>query len=518
MQKAVLSIDCGTQSLRAIIFSEKGELLAAEKVVYEPYYTELPGWAEQDALVYWNALTRACRNLKENNNELFRAISGVGVTTLRDSMINVDINGNPLRPAMIWLDQRKAEPVFRPKIFLRLFLKLTGIYETIKKAQQQGKCNWIRKNEPEIWDKTHKFLQVSGFLNYKLTGVFNDSVASQIGHIPFDYKKQKWGNRAKLFAFTSKLYPVEKNKLSQLILPGELIGNISNNASEETGLRRGLPVVACGSDKGCETIGMGVVKGCMASLSFGTTATIQTTTKKYIEPIKFMPSYPAVLTGHFNPEVEIFRGFWMITWFKNEFAHREVEDALRRGIAVEEVLDDLLLQSPPGAMGLLVQPYWSPGLKQPKAKGAMIGFGDVHKKPHIYRAVIEGLIFALLDGKEKIEKSSKTKICRVAVSGGASKSDEICQIAADIFNLPLVRGKTTETSALGAALVTAKGVGIYSSLSDSIKNMVQIDKEFLPNPDNVKIYNQLYKKIYKKMYRRLSPLYSDIKKITGYPE
>ena len=108
-----------------------------------------------------------------------------------------------------------------------------------------------------------------------------------------------------------------------------------------------------------------------------------------------------------------------------------------KGISAEEVLNELLCQSPPGAMGLVVQPYWSPGLSEPAAKGAMIGFGDVHKKPHIYRAVIEGLVFALKEGKEKIEKVSK-KENELAVSGGASQSDEICQIAADIFNLPIV--------------------------------------------------------------------------------
>ena len=518
MQKTILSIDCGTQSLRTIVFSLKGDVLAIERIPFEPYTSPVPGWAEQNPEVYWRALKKGCNLLKKNYPGYFNNIAGVGVTTLRDSMINVDKHGKPLRPVMVWLDQRKAKPVYKPGIGMKLLIKTIGLSDSLNKAQREGKCNWLRQNQPDVWKKTHKYLQVSGFFNYRLTGEFKDSTASQIGHVPFDYKKQTWGNPKHLLTFSTKLYPVEKGKLPELVEPGGILGKITKQASEETGLKTGLPVIACGSDKGCETLGMGVLKPEMASLSFGTTATIQTTCKKYLEPIKFMPSYPATISGMFNPEVEIFRGFWMITWFKNQFAQKEAVEAAKKGISTEEVLNGLLSESCPGAMGLVVQPYWSPGLSEPAAKGAMIGFGDVHKKPHVYRAVIEGLAFALLEGKEKIEKVSKRKIQKLAVSGGASKSDEICQITADVFNLPLVRGKTTETSGLGAAIITAKGLGEYPSISEAISQMVCYENEFQPNKKHVEIYKRLFKKVYKKMYKRLEPLYHEIREITGYPE
>lgn len=516
--KTILSIDCGTQSLRATLFSLKGELLAMQRITFEPYVSLNPGWAEQDPEVYWEALKKACQVLKTENREYFNQIAGVGLTTMRDSLVNVDNDGKTLRPLMVWLDQRKAKPVYKPGIGMKLVIWFIGIGDSIKKAQRDGKCNWIKQNQPDIWKKTHKILQVSGFLNYRLTSEFKDSVASQIGHIPFDYKKQKWGNSKNLLTFSAKLYPIEKEKLPELVNPGEIMGTISKKASEATGLPENLPVVACGSDKGCETLGMGILTNNKASLSFGTTATIQTTSKKYLEPIPFMPSFPAVFPGFFNPEVEIFRGFWMISWFKNEFACKEIQEAKERGIPAEEVLNELLCQSPPGAMGLMVQPYWSPGLSQPAAKGAIIGFGDVHKKPHIYRAVIEGLVYALKEGKERIEKVSKTKIHQLAVSGGASQSDEICQIAADIFNLPVVRGRTTETSGLGAAILTAFGTGNFNSLNEAVNEMVNYQNEFLPDKKHVKLYEQLYKKVYKKMYKKLEPFYYEIREITGYPE
>ena len=518
MPETILSIDCGTQSLRAILFSLNGEILGIEKILFEPYVSLKPGWAEQDPEIYWETLKEACLKLKKIQPQHFANIAGVGVTAIRASMINLDKAGIPLRPTIVWLDQRKAEPVYKPWFGMKLLIRIIGMTDSIDKAQRDGKSNWIKQNQPEIWEKTHKYLQVSGFLNYRLTGEFIDSMASQIGHVPFDYKKQKWGNRRDLLAFSTKIFQVEKEKLPEIIQPGEIFGKITEQASRLTGIPVGLPVIACGSDKGCGTLGMGVLSETMANLSFGTTATIQITSKKYLEPIRFMPSYPSAMPGLFNPEVEIFRGFWMISWFKNQFAQKEVEEAKAKGISAEEVLNGLLTKSPPGSMGLVVQPYWSPGLSHPSAKGAMIGFGDVHKKSHIYRSVIEGLAFGLLEGKEKIEKVSRKKIQKLTVSGGGSQSDEICQIASDVFNLSISRGKTAEASGLGAAIITAYGTGNYNSIEEAIAKMVHYESTFQPNKKHHKLYKQLYKEVYKKMYKKLKRFYHRIRKITGYPE
>ncbi len=514
----ILSIDCGTQSIRALLFDFKGKLIDKEQIHYEPYFSLQAGQAEQKPETYWKNLCKATLALKKRNSENFAKIKGVGVTTLRSTFVNVDKNGNPLRPSILWLDQRVAHNVYQPAWLLKLAFKAVGVDEMLKKMERKGHCNWIKQNQPEIWNKTYKYLQISGYLNYKLTGEFKDSVASQIGHIPFDYKKQKWANPKDVFEFSSKLYPIETEKLPELVVPGKQIGTVHNDAAMVTGIPAGTPVIAAGSDKGCETIGMGVIDTKTASLSFGTTATVQTTVKKYFEPTRFLPAYPAVIPGHWNPEIEIFRGFWMINWFKNEFALKEVLEAKEKNVAAEEILNDLLHKSPPGAMGLIVQPYWTPGLGEKNAKGAIIGFGDVHKKEHVYRAVIEGLAYALLEGMHKLERRGNLGFKQLAVSGGASQSDEICQITADIFNMPLQRGQTHETSGLGAAIITACGIGEYNSIDEAVKNMVHYGKTFLPQAEHSKLYKKLYEQVYRKMFKRLEPLHKKIREITGYPE
>jgi sugar (pentulose or hexulose) kinase len=279
-----------------------------------------------------------------------------------------------------------------------------------------------------------------------------------------------------------------------------------------------MPVIACGSDKGMETIGIGCVGETGASLSLGTTATVQTTTPRYFEPIAFMPAYPAAFEGHYNPEVEIFRGYWMISWFKRELGAQEVQEAVARGVAPETLLDRFLQDVPPGCMGLLTLPHWGPSLKLPGTKGAMIGFGDVHTRGYLYRSVLEGLAFGLREGLERIERAGGLRIARIGISGGATQSVEICQLTADIFGRPLTTGETFETAGLGAAAVTAVGVGLHPSIREAVDRMVRPGRTFEPRPAQAELYDRLYRRVYRKLYPRLRPLYREIRDILNYPE
>jgi len=410
---------------------------------------------------------------------------------------------------------RTAGAPYRPGGLLRLGLAAIGMGEAMKKTQESGACNWIMQNDPEAWARTRAFVQVSGFVHARMTGDFVDSVASQIGHMPFDYRRQAWAAKGHLNA---RMFPVEPERLPRLVAPGSIVGRLNASAAAERGLPAGLPVVAAGSDKGCETLGAGVADESVASLSFGTTATVQTTSRRYLEPLAFMPAYPAAIPGRYNPEVEIFRGYWMLSWFKSQFAFQEVAEAEARGLAAEEMLDELLRSTPPGCHGLIMQPYWTAGLKTPSAKGALVGFGDVHERSHLYRAIVEGLAYGLKEGLEAIERVSRVRVRSLRVSGGASQSDAICQASADVFNLPLSRGKTFEASGLGAAMCAAAGLGWHPSVEEASRAMAGTARTFEPDPGNTALYGELYRRVYKKMYKALAPLYESIRDITGYPE
>lgn len=206
----------------------------------------------------------------------------------------------------------------------------------------------------------------------------------------------------------------------------------------------------------------------------------------------------------------------MVSWFKNEFGHIEQKLAEKKGIEPEELFDDLVKKVPPGSEGLVLQPYWSPGLRHPgpEARGAVIGFGDVHTRAHLYRAILEGLAYALRDGAEKIAKRTKVAITELRVAGGGSQSDEAMQITADIFGMKTIRPHVYEASGLGAAINAAVGINLHPDYPTAIKEMTRHGATFEPNPKGQKIYDELYKNIYQKMYSKLKPLYKSIRQIT----
>lgn len=511
----ILSIDAGTQSIRAMLVNMRGDIVDAVKTPIEPYVSPQPGWAEQAPEYYWSVLSDTCRRLMSEMRVPREALRGVAVTTQRVTVINVDKDGAPLRPAIVWLDQRKA-PQGWPRGALRSALKLTGLLGPADHAVREAEVNWIRANEPEIWEKTHKYLFLSGFFIHRLTGEYAESVGSLVGYAPIDYRRQSWSRPAD---FKWKMFPMNPNVLPRLVKPGDVIGEITARACEQTGIPAGLPVVAAAADKACEVLGAGCLTPDIACLSFGTTATVNTTTNKYVEVIPLVPPFPAAVPGAYNTEVNIFRGFWLVSWFKREFGHLELELAGERGVAPEQLLDDMIADIPPGCMGLMLQPYWSSGVRVPgpEAKGAIIGFGDVHTRAHVYRAILEGLAYALRAGLERTERKNKVRARAVRVSGGGSQSRVAMQITADVFNRPAERPHTYETSALGAAIVASVGLKLHSNFETAVAAMTRVGRVFEPIPTNRDIYDELYEKVYTRMYARLRCLYRDIRDITGYP-
>lgn len=512
----LLAIDNGTQSIRAILFDLHGRIVAKSQVQLQAYFSEHPGWAEHHPADYWQALCTACQRLWAQTDVPKSAVRGVAVTTQRGTVINLDRHGKPLRPAIVWLDQRRTTDVPQIGPLWRAAFKLARVEDTIDFFLGEAEANWIKAHQPEIWNQTDKYLLLSGYLNYRLCGDFIDSVGSQVAYLPFDYKRLKWAGPRD---WKWQALAVRRDMLPELAEPGSVIGKISAEAAADTGIPAGTPLIAAAADKACEVIGAGCLEPHIGCLSYGTTATINTTSKKYLEVTPFIPPYPAAVPNAYSTEVQIFRGYWMVNWFKEQFGHHEKSLAAEQGVAPEELFDNLVNAVPPGAMGLMLQPYWTPGIKQPgpEAKGAVIGFGDVHNRAHLYRAILEGLAYALREGKERIEKRSGVPITSLRVSGGGSQSDAAMQLTADIFGLPTARPHVYETSGLGAAINAAVGLRLHPDFGSAIGAMTRIGRVFEPQPHHRQTYDALYQRVYKKMYARLQPLYQQIQEITGYP-
>lgn len=504
VKELALVFDCGTQSTRGFLVNKYGDIVVSVKEDTVPYYSIKKGFAERDTEEYWKVLCSVSLKLKEKAGELWNNIVGMSLDIIRSTYVYLDSEFKPTRPTIVWVDKRLGGEKQKFSLIQRIAFSLVGMGFVVNKQRRMSPSTWIKENTPEVWEKTKYATLLSAYINYRISGRLVDVTTSQASRLPYNYRKERWQKKSEL---TYSVFNVEREKLCELVKPGELICEISEEVSAQTGIPIGTKFYASGGDKACETLGVGGIKPNVASISFGTTATLQITTKKYVEPQKFMPAYNAMKRGYFNPEIQIYRGFWMVTWFKEEFASDEMRQAEELCVSAESLLDMKLCTIPAGSEGLVLQPFWSPGLKTPEAKGTILGFRDCHTKYHFYRAIIEGICYGLLNGMQYMERKSGQRIKKLAVSGGGANSDEICQICADVFNLPVYRVQTPETSGLGVAMMVFNSCGIYKDLDECEKYMVHPKDEFTPNLENHKVYKELYGKIYKNIYTRLKGLY-----------
>ena len=229
----VMAIDNGTQSVRAIVFDEGGEVVASGKQEIEPYFSAQPGWAEQHVEVYWDALLAACEQVWQSGQVRPEQVAGLSVTTQRGTVVCMDKAGSALRPAIIWLDQRESTLRRELPLHWRLLFKLARVSHTVERFCQKAQANWLAEHEPERWACTEYYGLLSAWLNWRLTGNFKDSIASQVGYLPFDFKKRCWAGKRD---WRWQALPVKPEQLPEIVEPGELLGQLRAEQAAEMGV------------------------------------------------------------------------------------------------------------------------------------------------------------------------------------------------------------------------------------------------------------------------------------------
>ncbi len=496
MEEYILSLDYGTQSVRGMVFDPQGRQLWKKRAGMPAYDKSAPDRAEIDPAVYKKITIWLCRVLKEERLDIFRHIGGISIACMRDCLTVVDREGNALRPLILWLDQRRTE-VVRPKNKLLLAgASLIGAGTLLREAGQVGYTNYLLDYEKETWERADKFVFLSGYLHRWLLGFFMDSTANQPGHVPFDSSRQKWSDWRDI---KYHVFPVEREKLVPLAPPGTVMGTICPQAAEETGLSGEVKIIAGASDKACETLGVGCVDDREAVLSFGSQATVQTMSKRYYELQTFVPSFPAAIPHYWNPELQVYRGYWMIQWFLKEMETEQVQKELKP----EDTFDMYLRKTPAGNEGLVLYPFWGASAKYPLSSGTLMGFRDYHGKAHLYRAIIEGINYMLRWAVERMEQKKKSAIAGIKVTGGGAQSEEICQLTADMFGRETVRMETTDTTGLGAAILGYVALGRYGSFQEAAEQMVRPEKVYRPRKENQVIYDRIYPEYIRNLESRI---------------
>src|SRR5258706_12882455 len=228
----LLTIDNGTQSVRAVLFDLQGRLVAKQQHAFDDYRSPQPGWHEHDIDAFWLATADVCQRLWAEHPQAKAALRGVAVTTQRGTVLAMGRDGRPLYPAVTWLDQRKASRPPPLGIGWRAAFKLAGVSETIACFQNEAEANWFAQHEPAMWADTHKFLLLSGYLNWRLTGRHADSVGSQVAYLPFDYKRHAWAGARD---WKWQALAVRPGQLPELVPVGGRPRDATREAAEPTG-------------------------------------------------------------------------------------------------------------------------------------------------------------------------------------------------------------------------------------------------------------------------------------------
>ncbi|HIE14974.1 TPA: hypothetical protein EYP70_06850 [Candidatus Bathyarchaeota archaeon] len=510
----LLGLDVGTTGCKSVIFSVDGSIVSS---AYEEYvlYHKRPEWSELNPEEVWQAVVSAIKRSIRNAEINSRAIEAISVSVLGEAFIPIDDYGKFLRWSMTTFDARAEKQVkwwethFNPqKMYEITGQPLTSsmpIY-TLQKIQ------WIRENEPQIYKKTWKFLCWEDYVNFRLCGkpVTDRSIATRT--MMYDIKSKRWSKEI------LEIANIDEDLLPEVELSGTPIGEVTETASQETGLSEGTLVVTGGHDQACGALGAGVIDEGPAMDATGTVECIAVAQRRPVLTQSLRAGGFAVhcyvtddlyYTFGFNP-----CGGVILRWFRDNFAEKERELAQNAGTSVYDILIEMASESPLGSLSLFLLPYFE-GSGTPifnrKARGAIIGLTLAHKKKDIIRGILEGLTYELRNNIEAIEKNG-IAISELRAIGGGAKSSFWLQLKADVTGKMVVAPNVTEAAALGAAILAGVGSGAFRNVEDGVKNVYKVRALYRPNKEIACQYEKYYQ-LYKKIYWALREIFEELNEI-----
>jgi len=502
MSRLILAHDLGTTGNKATLFGDDGALHATSFSGYETRYPAV-NWAEQNPEDWWNAFCRSTHELLRRSGASPDAIAGIGFSGQMMGCLPVDAGGRPLRPAIIWADQR-AE---REAAFLRERIGEEAVYRStghrISPAYSLAKILWVRGHEPDVFKQTHKVLHAKDYLVHRLTGAFATDFSDASGMNLFDLEARRW---AQPILDAVGLPP---DILPDLHPSTAVVGEVRRGAAEETGLAPGTPVVVGGGDGACAAAGAGVVREGSAYNYIGTSSWIALASPSPI----YDPERRTFNFHHLDPKMIMPTGTMQAAggsyqWFRNQLGGLEVQEARSRGVDPYEILDREAASVLPGADSLLFLPYlmgeraphWNP-----RARGAFIGLGITHTRAHMARAVLEGVALNLRIILDAFRRQG-AQIQKMRLIGGGARGRAWRQIMADVYGLPILRPRLLdEATSLGAAIAGGIGVGIFPDFGVA-ERLVEIVEEQRPDPHAHARYERLYP-IFCAAYESLVPVF-----------
>jgi sugar (pentulose or hexulose) kinase len=494
-----LGIDAGTTSLKAGLFDERGN---ARALVNEEYslVTPVADQAEIDPEEYWRACVNAVRRALSKANAPRDEIVGIGVSSQGETTIAVDANGRALRRALVWLDNRASDQArqIAERFDLKSVYEITGDPEIVP-TWTACKILWLKQNEPEVFQSAHKFILVEDFLLHRLTGRFATDGAVACTSMLWDIRRGTWWNEMLDFI------GITPAKLSEPVLPGEIVGTLTRDAAEALGLSPRVRVVGCGMDQAAGAVGAGNLHPGVISETTGAALAIQATIPApNLDPTGRLPVYVHAVRDAFLFVPVCNTGGMALRWFRDQFAQEEMRAAREQNRDAYDLLGELAQTIEPGCEGLTMLPHLA-GAFSPEynleARGVFYGFTLRHTKAHFVRAIMESIAFMLKRNLD-VMQSLGVNVREVRSTGGGAKSPLWLQIKADVLGVPVMTLEQEDTAVLGDAILASVACGAHKNLDAACVAMVRLRGRIEPTIATRARYDEAFAR-YLAVYERL---------------
>jgi xylulokinase len=508
----LIGLDVGTTGVKAILMDHQGAVLGSATETY-PTSMPQPLWAEQEPEDWWLASVEAIRCILQKSCVAGTDVAAVGLTGHMLSLVALDITGQPVRPCIMWNDQRSGPQceAITDQIGFERLMELT--LNPAMPGFLAPKILWIRQNEPDNYARIAHVLLPKDYIRYRLTSGYATEVTDASGTSLFDVRNRCW-SREMLDALE-----IPADWLPQCVESPEVTGTITIQASEVTGLSPGTPVVGGAGDQPAQAVGNGIVEAGQVSVTSGTAGVVFATTDgPAVHPQGLLHGF-----AHALPETWYLMGVMLsaggsLRWYRDALGQLEKETGELIARDSYELLTAEAERAPVGSEGLLFLPYLTgerTPYVDPHARGGWVGLTARHDRRHLVRAVLEGVTFGLRDSLEMV-RGLGVEVRQVHASGGGARSPLWRQIQADIFGT-VVTISETEEAAYGAAVLASVGAGFFASVPEACRQLVQSESHVEPIPANVVRYNELYE-VYRQLYPALKPVNDRLSAIAAQPD
>lgn len=502
MKQYIIGLDLGTTALKIALFDNKGKLQGAITKEYS-LITPQVSWVEEKPEVYWDAFKTGLVELLQKTGCEADKIKALGISAQGETLFFVDKDGKPLRNSIVWLDNR-AQPqaeALQKYFGNEICYKRTG-QVSFEACWPASKILWIKENEPEVFNKTAKFLLIEDYFIYRLCGQYVSEGSLLCSTTYWDIISKKY--------WTEMLdyMGINEDRLPKIMESGEQVDAIMPDVAKELGLSTNTIICTGALDQAAGAIGVGNIKEGMFSENIGAALAICVpVSKPTFDPNMCMPLHYFALPDMYM--IHTFtNGGMTLRWYRDNFCQLEMTMAELTQEDAYDLLSKEAASVPAGSDGLVMLPHLAGSLApdvKSTAKGVFYGFTLMHGKAHFTRAIMEGVGYIV---KRNIEALSNMgiEVIELCSLGGGSKSPIWNQIKSDITGKKLMTSKCSEAACLGVAILAGKAVGMFSSVEEAIDKMISIDAEYVPNLDNKEVYDVEYL-AYKELFQSLDNMF-----------